>query len=172
MKLIINCYCVRSLLQTFYCTKIPPKSDYLNFVPISGPSHKINLATCGYPSLPLLTSLWDTLTACHPGTGPLHRHRPIPLTLLPFAKVLPLLTLSSQWNIIVTVLDGRQNLKSIYPQTRRCVLTHFHTDSKSQNVASRFRSTLCVGFESFSVYRLDRFKHFSHMFFSSLVCEV
>lgn len=143
-------------------------------MPISCPSLERNLATSGTSGTSLLTSLWDTLTACHPGTRPLHRHRPIPLTLLSFTKVLPLLTLSSQWNIIVTVLDGRQNLKSIYPQTCRRILTHFHTDSKSQNLASHFRSTLCVGFESFSVYRLDRFKHFSHLFFqfsSGGVCE-
>lgn len=150
-----------------YSKHFIPESGFVNFVPISCPSLKRNLATCDYPSLPLLTSLWDTLTACHPATLPLHLARPIPLTLLPFAKVLALLTLSSQWNIIVTVLDGGQNCKSIFLQTCRRILTHFHTDSKSQNLASRFRSTLCVWFESFSVYHLDRFKHFSHLFFST-----
>lgn len=41
----------------------------------------------------------------------------------------------------------RAELKELISSTCRRILTHFHTDSKSQNLASRFRSTLCVIWE-------------------------
>lgn len=137
-------------LKFFYCASLLQNPSRIWFRELCAHLLSVTQEKFGYLWLPI--SPFAHLTVRHSDSLSPQHPSPSPASANP-SDTSPLRKGSSPADSVIPMEYNshrprrRAELEELISSTCQRVLTHFHTDSKSQNLASRLRSTLCVIWE-------------------------